>query len=66
MSGRCDSGDCTTDCADLAARTAVLEMAGPATCRLAAALAVVVPSEADFATTVRQSMSQNTSVGSCC
>ena len=66
MSGRCGSGDCTTDCVSPAATTAVLEMAGPTMCHLAAASAVVVPSVADFATTVRRSMSQNTSVGSCC
>lgn len=66
MSGRCGSGDCTTDCVGPAAMTAMLEMVGPVTCRQAATLAVVVPSVADFASTVRRSMSQNTSVGSCC
>ena len=66
MSGRCGWGDCTTDCVGPAAVTAVLGMAGPATCHLAVALAVAVPSVAGFATTVRRSMSQKTSVGSCC
>ena len=66
MSGRCGSGDCTTGCVGPVAVTAVSEMSGPATYHPAAALAVVVPSVADFASTVRRSMSQRTSVGSCC
>ena len=53
MSGRCGSGDCTTGCVGPVAVTAVSEMSGPATYHPAAALAVVVPSVADFASTVR-------------